>query len=174
MIWFWAASTAAALVFYLPGVCTHTDTERKQRKARVRNILKSSKKNTIFNEHPVYWAQCFHYSIGSLTEHNLKKEIKKWHDRNLSDIINGQPKRVKIPYPWSLLCLWLSLVNLTNSPFDNVHVCANLTTETSGLKNSTGIYSHNSSANNFATANNFFNFINNYNYNCNYDFNHRK
>ena len=36
-----SASSAAALVFYLPGVCTHTDTEGKQRKARVRNILKS-------------------------------------------------------------------------------------------------------------------------------------
>ena len=36
---------AAALVFYLPGVCTHTDTtEGKQRKARVRNFLKSSEK----------------------------------------------------------------------------------------------------------------------------------
>ena len=41
------------LVFYLPGVCTQTDTKGKQRKARVRNILKSLKKNTIFNEHPV-------------------------------------------------------------------------------------------------------------------------
>ena len=49
-----SASSAAALVFYLPGVCTNTDTERKQRKARVRNILKSSKKNTIFSEHPVF------------------------------------------------------------------------------------------------------------------------
>ena len=39
-----SASSDAALAFYLPGVCTHTDTERKQRKARVRNILKSSKK----------------------------------------------------------------------------------------------------------------------------------
>ena len=48
-----SASSAAALVFYLPGVCTHTDTEGKQRKARVRNILKSSEKNTIFNEYPV-------------------------------------------------------------------------------------------------------------------------
>ena len=48
-----SASSAAALVFYLPGVSTHTDTEGKQRKARVRNILKSSEKNTIFNEHPV-------------------------------------------------------------------------------------------------------------------------
>ena len=46
------ASSAAALVFYLPGVCTHTDTVGKQRKARVRNILKSSEKNT--NEHPVH------------------------------------------------------------------------------------------------------------------------
>ena len=48
-----SASSAAALVFYLPGVCTHTDTEGKQRKARVRNILKSSEKtqylmNTLY------------------------------------------------------------------------------------------------------------------------------
>ena len=35
-----SASSAAALVFYLPCVCTHSDTERKQRKTRVRNILK--------------------------------------------------------------------------------------------------------------------------------------
>ena len=49
-----SASSAAAPEFYLPGVCTHIDTEGKQRKARVRNILKSSKKPTIFYEHPVY------------------------------------------------------------------------------------------------------------------------
>ena len=47
------ASSVAALEFYLPGVCTHTDTEGKQREARVQNILKFSEKNTIFNEHPV-------------------------------------------------------------------------------------------------------------------------
>ena len=47
MIFLNSASFAAALVFYQPGVCTHT------RKARARNILKSSEKNTIFNEHPV-------------------------------------------------------------------------------------------------------------------------
>ena len=40
-------------VFYLPGVSTHTDTEAKQREARDRNILKTSEKNTILNEHPV-------------------------------------------------------------------------------------------------------------------------
>ena len=56
MIFLNSASSAAALVFYLPGVCTHTDTEGKQRKARVQNILKSSGKNTIFNEHPVHYA----------------------------------------------------------------------------------------------------------------------
>ena len=39
-----SASSAAALVFYFSGVCTHTDTEGQQREARVRNILKSSKK----------------------------------------------------------------------------------------------------------------------------------
>ena len=38
-----SASSAAALVFYLPGVCTHTDTEGKQRKTKVQNISKSSK-----------------------------------------------------------------------------------------------------------------------------------
>ena len=53
MIFLNSASSAAALVFYLPGVCTHTDTKEKQRKTRVRNILKSLGKNTIFNEHPV-------------------------------------------------------------------------------------------------------------------------
>ena len=47
------ASSAAALLFYLPGGCTHTDTEGKQGKARVRNILKSSEKtqylmNTLY------------------------------------------------------------------------------------------------------------------------------
>ena len=39
-----SASSAAALVFYLPGVCTHTDIERKQ---SLENILKSSKKHNI-------------------------------------------------------------------------------------------------------------------------------
>ena len=39
-----SANSAAKLVFYLPGVCTHTETEEQQRKARVQNILKSSKK----------------------------------------------------------------------------------------------------------------------------------
>ena len=37
----------------MPCVCTQTDAEGKQRKARVRNILNSLKKNTIYNEHPV-------------------------------------------------------------------------------------------------------------------------
>ena len=48
-----SASSAESLVLYLPGVCTHNDTEGKQRKARVWNISKSSKKITMFNEHPV-------------------------------------------------------------------------------------------------------------------------
>ena len=47
------SGSAAALVFYLPVVCTHTDTEGKQSKAKVRNIFKNLEKNTIFNEHPV-------------------------------------------------------------------------------------------------------------------------
>ena len=39
-----ASFAAAALDFYLPGECKHTVTEGEQRKARVRNILKSSEK----------------------------------------------------------------------------------------------------------------------------------
>ena len=42
-----SASSAAALVFYLPGVCKHTDTEGKQSSEKI-------EKNTIFNEHPAY------------------------------------------------------------------------------------------------------------------------
>ena len=49
---FTSASSAAALVFYLPDVCTHTDTKGKQTMARVGYILKPFK-NKIFNEHPV-------------------------------------------------------------------------------------------------------------------------
>ena len=53
MIFLNSASSAAALVFYLPDVCTHNDTDGKQRKERVRNILKSLKKtqylmNTLY------------------------------------------------------------------------------------------------------------------------------
>ena len=84
MIFLNFASSAAALVLYLLGGCTHTDTERKQRKTRVRNILKSSKKNTIFNEHLVTYRNLvirklflfpiyiFHHSIGChLTENTF-------------------------------------------------------------------------------------------------------
>ena len=39
-----SASSAAALVFYLPGVCTHTDTEGKQKKDRVQNTFQNSEK----------------------------------------------------------------------------------------------------------------------------------
>ena len=53
MIFLNSASSAAALVFYMPGVCTHTDTEGKQRKARVRYIFKNWEKNTIFHKHSV-------------------------------------------------------------------------------------------------------------------------
>ena len=53
MIFLNSASSAAALVFYLSGVCTNTDTEGKQRKTKVQNILKSLEKtkylmNTLY------------------------------------------------------------------------------------------------------------------------------
>ena len=53
MIFLNSASSAAALVFDLP-LCTHTETEGKPREARVRNIIQKLRKNTIFNEHPVF------------------------------------------------------------------------------------------------------------------------
>ena len=43
-----SASSPVAVVFYLPGVCTYIDTKGKQRKAGVRNILKSSGKKTKY------------------------------------------------------------------------------------------------------------------------------
>ena len=51
-----SACSGAALMFYLPGVCTNTDTEGKQRKNWVRNILKSLEKtqylmNTLYQMH---------------------------------------------------------------------------------------------------------------------------
>ena len=42
-------NSAAALMFFLPGVCTHTDTEGKKRKARVLNILKYKKTQYSMN-----------------------------------------------------------------------------------------------------------------------------
>ena len=49
----WSATSAAALVFYLLGVCTHTDTEEKTEKGQSPEYFKIFGKNTIFNEHPV-------------------------------------------------------------------------------------------------------------------------
>ena len=54
MIFLNSVSSAAALVFYLPGVCTHTDTEGKQEKGKSPEYFIIFEKNTIFNEHPVY------------------------------------------------------------------------------------------------------------------------
>ena len=50
MIFLNSASSAVALLFYLPGVCTHTDPEGKQSPDYFLKIGK----NTIFNEHPVH------------------------------------------------------------------------------------------------------------------------
>ena len=43
-----SVSSAAALVFYLPVMCTHTDTEGKQRKVRVRKNVKIFEKKQYF------------------------------------------------------------------------------------------------------------------------------
>ena len=44
-------SSAAALVFYLPGVCTQRGKTKKGKSPEYFIIFE---KNTIFNEHPVY------------------------------------------------------------------------------------------------------------------------
>ena len=50
-----SASSAAALDFYLPGVCTHTDTAPRENRERPESGIfqNSRKKPTKFNEHPV-------------------------------------------------------------------------------------------------------------------------
>ena len=53
MIFLNSAISAAALVFYLPGVCTHTDTKGKTEKDQSPEYSKIFGKNSIFNEHPV-------------------------------------------------------------------------------------------------------------------------
>ena len=59
MIFLNFASSGAALVFYLPGVCSHADTEGKQ---CPEYFLKIGK-NTIFNEHPVSFAQSWRHRM---------------------------------------------------------------------------------------------------------------
>ena len=49
MIFLNSAYSAAALVFYLPALCTQTDTEGKQSS----EYIEKFGKKTIFNEHPV-------------------------------------------------------------------------------------------------------------------------
>ena len=58
MIFLNLASSAAALVLYLPGVCSHTDTETE--KGQIPEYFKIFGKNTIFNEHPVVKLNTFH------------------------------------------------------------------------------------------------------------------
>ena len=59
MIFLNYASSVAALVFHLPGMCTHTNTKGKQREARVRNIFQIFWKktqyllNTLYQKHKV-------------------------------------------------------------------------------------------------------------------------
>ena len=59
MIFLNSLSSAVTLVFYLPGVCTHTETQGKQRKTRVRNILKSLEKTQYLMNTMYYWS-CVH------------------------------------------------------------------------------------------------------------------
>ena len=53
MIFLNSVSFAAALVFYLPCVCTHTNAEGKTEKGQSPEYFKFVEKNTIYIEHPV-------------------------------------------------------------------------------------------------------------------------
>ena len=57
-----SAISSAALVFDLP-LCTLADTEGNLRMARVRNTFQNLRKNTIFNEHPVYLKYTYFHVI---------------------------------------------------------------------------------------------------------------
>ena len=74
MIFLNTASSAAALVFYLPGVCTSTDTEGKTEKGQGQEYFKIFGKNAIFNEHPVHNRnyKCF-ISIYGYTVYSIGK-----------------------------------------------------------------------------------------------------
>ena len=70
-----SASSGAALVFYLPGMCTHTDTEGKQRKVRVWNILKSLEKTQYLINTPYYnWTKWTRHL--SNTGHFVKGDLQ--------------------------------------------------------------------------------------------------
>ena len=71
MIFLNSASSAAALVFYLPALCTQTDTEGKQSS----EYLEKFGKNTIFNEHPVFKSLLSTKVGGSFPELNTLKSF---------------------------------------------------------------------------------------------------
>ena len=54
MIFLNSASSAAALVFYLPGVCTHTDTEGKTEKGQSQEHFKIFGKITQYLMNTLY------------------------------------------------------------------------------------------------------------------------
>ena len=79
MIFLNSASSAAALLFYLPGVCTHTDTKRKQSP----EYLKSSTKaqylmNTLYNN-------CAKYSEMNVIYLDEKTKLKLEALKQFSD-----------------------------------------------------------------------------------------
>ena len=82
MLFLNSASSAAALVFYLPGVCTHTDTEGKQSS----EYFEKFGKNTIFNEHPVPYI-CSKENISFLYRLNTLRNNCEEERNGLTDIV---------------------------------------------------------------------------------------
>ena len=114
-----SASSAASAGF--PCICTHTDIEGEQRKARVRNILKSSGKNTIFNEHPVviciHKNYCYFFVSGS-TPLELNKDVVHFSTKEYLNsyytIFIATSHSTQICNKDSLTCYLKEIIQLSN------------------------------------------------------------
>ena len=117
MIFLNSASSAAALVFYLPGVCTHIDTEGKQRKTRaVRNILKSLEK-TQYLMNTLYYMVLLVSWTRNLNSVFFRSEFKYNSDSTASEayyIIKTYNKIVLYSLPnWFRLTHWVVISQLS-------------------------------------------------------------
>ena len=70
MIFLNSASSATVLVFYLPGVCTHTDTEGKTEKGQSQEYFK------IFEKKPQYLVITLYISVDKMVSKPINSQVK--------------------------------------------------------------------------------------------------
>ena len=95
MIFLNSASSSAALVFYLPGVC-HTLTPRENWERPESRIFSKIGKNTIYNKHPVHPKTCRKnqpsitclFNVFLNFSHNVKSGLRA--RLKLFDVLFGQ------------------------------------------------------------------------------------